>query len=133
MSQEELVEYVFGFDDMSLVGLNGNQYKWSFSYLSKEEFIERYHEPSKEEGWIEWLEGERIERIEHYGYDNIQEIETYWLQNPAYEPVILVITKENTLEVYDGYHRIGIAMKHDLGRMPILLGEKIEIRKKHLL
>lgn len=125
MSQEELITYVVGFDGMSLQGLGAEEFSWSTMNLSVDELVENLTLGNDKNDWIVWIETERIGRNSDWGYDSIQQISDYWLNNPEHEPIILARTEEGKIEIWDGFHRFGISILNKLENIPVIIGERL--------
>lgn len=122
MSPEELLKYVSG-GDFDSQHLEVGQLKWVYDgNYSVSEIVNKQSGASGESGWVEWLEDERRERIAEWGTDSIQEIENYWLPNPEIEPIIIGIRSNGLHEIFDGYHRLAIAVKDGMTSVPAVVG-----------
>lgn len=126
MSQEELINHVHSFDNMSSQGLKVEEYKWVVMSLSIDELVEKSEFDSNKQGWIEWIKSEQKERETEWGYDSIQQISNYWLANPEQEPIIMAQTGAGKIEIWDGFHRFGISIQNKLDKVPVILGEAIK-------
>jgi hypothetical protein len=70
------------------------------------------------QSWLDWLEGERDDRP-----DYINELESAWLKNPkGVGPVIIAELPDGSLDVGDGWHRIAIAVSHNMKTIPAIVG-----------
>lgn len=127
MSQEELVNYVLFFDNMSQQGFEAKDFIWTVKSIPVNEIMEKGDSKSStKEDWTEWLQSEQKERKDVWGYDSILQIEEYWLKNPTHEPLILAYDAEGRMDFWDGYHRFAIAVKNNLSTVPVILGELIK-------
>ncbi|MGG4434565.1 ParB N-terminal domain-containing protein [Priestia megaterium] len=122
MSQTELVNYIREFDNMSLQNISTDSFNWSVMDLSVDELIVKINSNSDKQYWKEWIDEEQKERISEWGYDSVGEISNYWLSDPHQEPIIIAETKEGTIEIWDGFHRFGIAVKNNFKNIPVILG-----------
>ena len=59
---------------------------------------------------------------EDMSYDRYAEVEDYWIPNPTEEPIIMVRYKDGTNDISDGWHRTGLAFRHNFKNVPIILG-----------
>lgn len=44
------------------------------------------------------------------------------MPNPEVEPIIIAQNKDGVIEIWDGFHRLGIAIKNTLETVPVLYG-----------
>lgn len=126
MAQYELINHIHSFDNMSSQGLNVEEYKWVVTSLSIDELIEKSEFDSNKQEWIKWIKSEQKGRETEWGYDSIQQISNYWLANPEQEPIIMARTGAGKIEIWDGFHRFGIAIQNKLDKVPVILGEAIK-------
>jgi hypothetical protein len=124
MTQDELINYVHPFNDMSSEELKVEEYKWAVMKLSVDELVEKNGFDSNKQEWIKWIEIEQNVRKEEWGYDSIQQISNYWLANPEQEPIIIARNEAGKFDIWDGFHRFGIAIQNKLDKVPVILGEQ---------
>lgn len=125
MTQEELISYVECDEHMSDSGLKASELNWSYKeQFSIESLISNEMNPLSKQEWIEWISKEQEDRIGDFGYDSIRQIENYWLKNPTIEPIIIALDSQNKFEIWDGFHRTGIAIRNNLSHVPVIVGIK---------
>jgi hypothetical protein len=72
--------------------------------------------------WIEFSEQETAAWREDYGEDNEADFEKWWLPNPSRSPVIVAEGTDQQFYVWDGNHRVGIAILNGRRTLPAVVG-----------
>jgi hypothetical protein len=79
--------------------------------------------------WIDWAAVEKAAWIEEYAPEPHEEMESYWLPVPWESPVVLVEGSNGEFYVWDGNHRVGVALTAGLRSIPALVG-LLRIRRR---
>lgn len=123
MKQDELIEYVKPHGDVSSQDFEVEDFSWQFTNVSIEELLEKNKNGTDENGWLEWIDIEQKGRLSEWGYDSVQQIAEYWLENSEQEPIVAARMEDGKIEIWDGYHRFDIAVRNKLENVPVILGE----------
>jgi hypothetical protein len=71
---------------------------------------------------IEWLAGEVEILGEARGMDYVPRLETWWIQDPTREALVVALDSRGLGHIWDGHHRYAIAVKYGLRTVPVILG-----------
>lgn len=124
MTQTELAEHAFLFDDVGAIKGELSDYQWDFSYIKVQHLMRNEESSIPQSEWISWVEEERTMRRAEFGYDSIKEIAEHWLKDTEKEPLILILKENSCYQFADGFHRFGIAVKNGLQIVPAIIGTK---------
>ncbi|QST02457.1 hypothetical protein IMZ31_23700 (plasmid) [Pontibacillus sp. ALD_SL1] len=123
MNQDELRYHALSFCDDGSFYKGADELHWTFRHMETEVVRKKEKISQTPSEWIDWIEYEQKGRSQYWGYDSVGMIETYWLEDPSVEPIILMVDQEGSFVVGDGYHRFAIAIRHGLKSIPTLIGE----------
>jgi hypothetical protein len=72
--------------------------------------------------WKDFAKHETVAWRADYGQNTGADFENWWLPNPSRNPVIIVEGTDQQFYVWDGNHRVGIAILNGRRTLPALVG-----------
>lgn len=96
-------------------------FEWEF----RAEFPLAELTPIKED-WVEWYQGEWTEWVHDHGTEERAGHFERWADAPEKKPPIIILGTDGKLHIWDGHHRIGIAHKLGMEKIPVLFGKPLK-------
>ena len=107
--------------------------KWKYKSCVPVDFIlGSYDRPL--EGWYNFLEGERLNAVRYWGYAAYyDDLWNWWSKDPTAAPITIIVLSFRPLvldaihdvgvPIFDGNHRLALAIEHGWTHVPCFLGK----------
>jgi len=115
--QEYADQYSGSYPDDDPAGGNADAFHWRYEPQYPVEKL------GDKQEWLDWYNEERKHYQQEWGNNRrYNAIERSWIRDPEQEPLVGVEGEDGKTTVWDGSHRVGMAHKHGLVTVPMVVG-----------